>query len=192
MKKLLGGVVASIILAAGLNGGVAHAATSFNDNPNDAAQGIDISRVTVSRTAGHAVMVRTRFTDFRKPLNAVQYFFDVRRAHAGPEYGALIYRGKDSDGIKRVEVYPMTSFKHRGARQIDCRWRYKWYYNGRGPGYFNAKFPLGCFDGNGQNSMRVHVKSWNFTRYAGQPPHRRGTFGFFDNMGVAKAWTNWV
>jgi hypothetical protein len=192
MKKLVGGVVASIVLAAGLNGGAAHAATSFNDNANDAAKGIDMDRVTLSRAPGGGVLVRTHFADFRKPLNAMQYFFDVKRSHAGPEYGALIYRGKDGDGIKRVEVYPMTSFKHRGAGLINCRWRYKWFYNGRGPGYFNAKFPLGCFENKGENTIRVHVKTWNFTRYKGQVPHRRGTFGFFDNMGLPKAWTRWV
>jgi len=185
--------VASVILAAGLNGGVAHAATSFRDNPNDAASGIDLDRVTLSRAARGGILVRTHFTDFRKPLNAVQYFFDVKRSHAGPEYGALIYRGKDGDGIKRVEVYPMTSFKHRGAGKITCHWRYKWFYNGRGPGVvFNAKFPLGCFEGRGENNIRVHVKTWNFTRYAGHVPNRRGTFGRYDNMGAAKAWTRWV
>lgn len=192
MKKILGGVVAGIILAAGLNGGVAQAATSFNDNPNDASSNIDMNRVTLSRTTGRAVLVRTNFSDFGKRLNAVQYFFDTARRNVGPEYGALIYRGKDGDGIKRVEVYRMSSFSQRGAHNVTCRWRYKWYYNGRGPGYFNAKFPLGCFEGNGQNFVRVHVKSWNFTRYKGERPHRRGVFGYSDNMGVPNAWTHAV
>ncbi len=192
MKKLLGGVVAGIILAAGLNGGVASAATTFNDNPNDAGLHIDMKRVAVSRASGKAVMVKTTFSDFGKRLNAVQYFFDTKRSHAGPEYGALIYRGKDNDGIKRVEIYPMTSFKKRGDGLIQCRWRYRWYYNGEGPGYFNAKFPLGCFKGNGAKFVRVHVKTWNFTRYKGKGAHRRGVYGAFDNMGVAKAWTRAV
>ena len=109
-----------------------------------------MNRVTLSRTAGRAVLVRTNFSDFGRRLNAVEYFFDTNRRNVGPEYGALIYRGKDGDGIKRVEVYRMKSFKERGAHDVTCRWRYKWYYNGRGPGYFNAKFPLGCFEGNGK------------------------------------------
>ena len=129
--------------------GAAQAATTFNDNPNDASSNIDINRVTVSRTTGHAVLVRTNFSDLGRRLNAVEYFFDTKRRNVGPEYGAVIYRGKDGDGIKRVDVYQMKSFKERGAHDVTCRWRYKWFYNGRGPGYFNAKFPLGCFEGNG-------------------------------------------
>ena len=192
MKKLLGGVVASLILAAGLNGGVASAATTFNDNPNDAGRNIDMKNVTVSRVSGGAVLVRTTFSDFGKRLNAVEYFFDTKRSHAGPEYGALIYRGKDGDGIKRVEIYQRSSFTQRSQTLIQCRWRYRWFYNGEGPGYFNAKFPLGCFQKHGANTIRVHVKTWNFTRYKGQAPHRRGVFGAYDDMGVAKAWTRTV
>lgn len=192
MKKILGGVVAGLILVTGLNGGTAQAATTFNDNANDASSNIDMNRVTLSRTAGRAVLVRTNFSDFGRRLNAVEYFFDTNRRNVGPEYGALIYRGKDGDGIKRVEVYRMKSFKERGAHDVTCRWRYKWYYNGRGPGYFNAKFPLGCFEGNGQRFVRVHVKTWNFTRYRGQGPNRHGVFGFYDNMGLPKAWSRAV
>jgi hypothetical protein len=191
MKKILGGVVAGIILVTGLNGGVAQAATTFNDNPNDASSNIDMNRVTVSRTTGRAVLVRTNFSDLGRRLNAVEYFFDTKRRNVGPEYGAVIYRGKDGDGIKRVDVYRMKSFTDRGAL-VTCRWRYKWFYNGRGPGYFNAKFPLGCFEGNGERFVRVHVKAWNFTRYRGERPHRRGVFGSYDNMGLPKAWTHTV
>ncbi len=192
MNKLLGAVVASLVLAAGINGGAATAATTFRDDPDDAGRNIDMNRVTLSRTSGDGMLVKTNFSDFGKRLNAVQYFFDVKRSDAGPEYGALIYRGKDGDGIKRVEVYPMTSFTQRGQGLINCRWRYRWYYNGDGPGYFNAKFPLGCFQGKGAQAIRVHVKTWNFTRYKGTTPHRRGVYGAFDNMGVAKAWTHSV
>ena len=194
MKKILGGVVAGIILVTGLNGGVAQAATSFNDNANDAGANIDMNRVTLSRVTGRAVLVRTTFSDFGRRLNAVEYFFDTSRKNAGPEYGALIYRGKDGDGIKRVEVYRMKSFTERGAHDVTCRWRYKWFYDGAGhrTDYFNAKFPLGCFEGNGQRFVRAHVKTWNFTRYRGKPPHRHGVFGSYDNMGVPKAWTRAV
>lgn len=191
MKKVLGGIVAIIIVTAGLNGGIASAAsTSFNDNGNDASADIDLNRVTVNRL-NHGIAVRTHFSDFGKRLNAVEYFFDTKRRAAGPEYGALIYRGQDGDGIKRVEVYRMKSYKERGAK-VNCHWRYHWYYNGRGPGYFNAKFPLGCFEGHGANTIRAHVKTWNFTRYKGHTPHRRGVYGYFDHMGIMKAWTNTV
>ena len=104
----------------------------------------------------------------------------------------MIYRGKDGDGIKRVEIYQRDSFTKRSQTLIHCRWRYRWFYNGQGPGYFNAKFPLGCFEDHGGNAIRVHVKTWNFTRYKGQRPHRRGVSGAIDNMGVVKAWTHAV
>ena len=81
MKKLLGGVVASIILAAGLNGGMASAATTFNDNPNDAGRNIDMKNVTLSRTSGNGVLVKTNFSDLGRRLNAVEYFFDTKKSN---------------------------------------------------------------------------------------------------------------
>jgi hypothetical protein len=137
-------------------------------------------------------VVHVTFSDFGRKMNAIQYFFDTKKSHPGPEYGAMIYRGKDDDAIKRVDIYRMRTFKLRSSHRIACLWRYHWYYNGRGPGYFHAKFPLSCFEGNGGKAIRVHVKTWNFTRYRGTGVHRHGTFGFYDNMGAPRAWTTWT
>ena len=146
MRKILGVALLATSLAVGVAGAPADAgrSTTVIDSPNDAHRGIDMHRVTIEKRLG-ALQIRTRFSHMGRNLNGVQYYFDTKRAHPGPEFGAVFYRDKDGDGLTAVHVYRMQGWRKVVQERI-CSTHNKWRINPNGTGVFSARFGLGCFE----------------------------------------------
>jgi hypothetical protein len=170
------------MLIIGLNAGPAAAGRTVttHDRAGDAHRGIDFTSVSLERMA-EQVRVSTRFADFRPNLNGMQYYFDTDPHRSGPEFGAVVWREKDGDHLKRFQMYRMRGWAHTGEA-LRCGWRYKWRISGHGPGYFNLVLRDHCFLGRAETGVRVHVQSWDYTRYRGTGDHRHPVYGYYDNL----------
>ena len=211
MRRLIGAFAVgavSVLLAAGIQTSSAsaqpdpgsqlprHPKVEFFDNPTDALAGIDMRKVTMIRLKG-SILVNTHFSRINHRLNGVQYYFDTNAKDPGPEFGAMAYRTKDGDGLRGLRMYRMRSWSVTGDR-IPCRWHDHWYISGhnngqqRSRGYFNTTFGLRCFESMADRRIRAHVRTWDFTRYAGSGLRRHPTRGRDDQMGGLQQYTGWI
>jgi len=191
MRKALGATLLSVALVVGVAGGPADAGRSVTviDSPNDAHRGIDMHRVTFQKLKG-SIQIRTTFSHMGSNLNGMQYYFDTKKLHPGPEFGAVINRDKDRDGLTSVHVYRMSTWTKPGE-EIICSTANRWRINANGTGIFTARFAYGCLKVKSKKLVRAAVRSWDYTKYRGIGDRRRGSFGYNDLMRTRRTLSPW-
>ncbi|MGH3447136.1 MAG: hypothetical protein ACRDQA_01670 [Nocardioidaceae bacterium] len=180
MKRIMGGIFVALLMVVGLASAANAGNATVHDRRNDARHGIDFYKVHAKRTP-RSLFVNTRFSHMGPRINAIEIFYDTNLHKKGPEYRAIVYRGKDGDGIRGIRVYRSYGWKNLGPRR-HCGTHARWHYYRHGYGFFKVTIGKRCFGKGVRGPARVHVNTWDFTKYKGHGKHKHPTWGYYDSM----------
>ena len=155
----------------------------FNDPVRDAPRAIDITRVSVTKSAKqNKIYVTLTGRNFKSNRTQVaDTYFDTRGKDAGPEFRLTAFSRNDGDN--RKGRFLLATERWAGGKRVQCSGAVARFNTGRDK--IRLAVPKACLER--PRAVRVNTSVWDVTKYTD-----RGWKGFADYAPREKRWYRWV
>ena len=155
----------------------------FNDPVGDAPRAIDITRVSVTKSASKKkIFVTLSGRNFKGNRTQIaDTYFDTRRKDGGPEFRLTAFSRNDGDS--RKGLFLLATERWSGGQRVRCGGALARFNTGRDK--IRLAVPKACLER--PKAVRVNTAVWDVTKYTS-----RGWKGFADFAPREKRWYRWV